>query len=135
METAAVTGPRVAAPRGLGANRAMSVFRPLSLGTPIPGSLHSVSCSLPTMADVIGYEERDARVLEAMRAGYPRFAVHPLVQELTRTLAAEVEYWPTPDPQLATGSREQIMDVYRQVRDGLARRIKDRLDWKPQGSL
>ena len=36
---------------------------------------------------------------------------------------------------VATGSREQIMDVYRQVRDGLARRIKDRLDWKPQGSL
>lgn len=60
---------------------------------------------------------------------------HHKALDMTRTLAAEVEYWPTPDPQLATGSREQIMDVYRQVRDGLARRIKDRLDWKPQGSL
>lgn len=59
---------------------------------------------------------------------------HHKALDMTRTLAAEVEYWPTPDPQLATGSREQIMDVYRQVRDGLARRIKDRLDWKPQGS-
>ena len=60
---------------------------------------------------------------------------HHKALDMTRTLAAEVEYWPTPDPQLATGSRGQIMDVYRQVRDGLARRIKDRLDWKPQGSL
>lgn len=66
----------------------MSAFPSLPLGTPIPGSPHSVSCSLPTMADVIGYEERNARVLGAMRAGYPRFAVHPFVQELTRHLAA-----------------------------------------------
>ena len=57
---------------------------------------------------------------------------HHKALEMTRTTAAEVEYWPTPDPQLATGSRDQIMEVYRSVRDGLARRIKDRLDWKPQ---
>lgn len=99
METDPVTGPRVAASRRVGANRAMSVFRPLPLGTPIPGSLHSVSCSLPTMADVTGYEERDPRVLEAMRAGYPRFAIHPLIQELTRELAGAIakpgeQLWP-----------------------------------------
>jgi protein-tyrosine-phosphatase len=58
---------------------------------------------------------------------------HHKALDLTRTLAADVEYWPTPDPQLATGSRDQIMDTYRQVRDGLARRIKDRLEWKPPG--
>lgn len=58
---------------------------------------------------------------------------HHKALDWTRTMASDVEYWPTPDPQLATGSRDQIMDVYRQVRDGLARRIKARLDWKPQG--
>ncbi len=58
---------------------------------------------------------------------------HHKALDMTRTVAAEVEYWPTPDPQLATGSRDQIMEVYRSVRDGLARRIKDRLEWKPQG--
>jgi len=58
---------------------------------------------------------------------------HHKALDLTRTVASEVEYWPTPDPQLATGSRDQIMEVYRSVRDGLARRIKDRLEWKPQG--
>lgn len=58
---------------------------------------------------------------------------HHKALDLTRTTAAEVEYWPTPDPQLATGSRDQIMETYRTVRDGLERRIRARLDWKPQG--
>lgn len=46
---------------------------------------------------------------------------------LTRTLAAEVEYWPTADPTVLQGSREQMLDAYRDVRDGLAKRIKERL--------
>lgn len=52
---------------------------------------------------------------------------HHKALELTRTLAAEVEYWPTMDPTLVQGSREQKLDAYRDVRDGLARRIKERL--------
>ena len=32
---------------------------------------------------------------------------HHKALELTRTLAADVEYWPTPDPTLASGNREQ----------------------------
>lgn len=46
---------------------------------------------------------------------------------LTRTIAAEVEYWPTADPTVLQGSREQMLDAYRDVRDGLAKRIKERL--------
>ena len=38
----------------------------------------------------------------------------------------EVEYWPTPDPTLAEGSRDQVMDAYRAFRDELRRRIRDR---------
>ncbi len=34
------------------------------------------------MADVIGYEEKDPRVVEAMASGYPRFVVHAFVREL-----------------------------------------------------
>lgn len=40
--------------------------------------------------------------------------------------AVEVIYWPTPDPTTATGSREQILDAYRQTRDYLLRLIKQR---------
>ncbi|WP_439498252.1 arsenate reductase ArsC [Bosea sp. (in: a-proteobacteria)] len=52
---------------------------------------------------------------------------HHKALELTRTLAADVEYWPTADPTATQGSREQMLDAYREVRDGLMRRIKARL--------
>ena len=48
---------------------------------------------------------------------------HHKALELTRTLAADVEYWPTPDPVGIEGSREQQLDAYRAVRDGLLARI------------
>src|SRR5712692_7264125 len=59
---------------------------------------------------------------------------HHKALELTRTLAAEVEYWPTPDPTLATGNREQQLDAYRGIRDQLLARIKARFDWRPGGN-
>ena len=59
---------------------------------------------------------------------------HHKALELTRTLAADVEYWPTPDPTLASGNREQQLDAYREVRDQLLARIKTRFDWRPGGN-
>ncbi len=52
---------------------------------------------------------------------------HHKALDLTRTLAAAVEYWPTPDPTLAQGSREQKLDAYRAIRDDFVRRITARL--------
>lgn len=51
---------------------------------------------------------------------------HHKALELTRTLAADVEYWPTPDPKVAEGNREQRLDAYREVRDMLLERIRAR---------
>jgi protein-tyrosine-phosphatase len=51
---------------------------------------------------------------------------HHKALELTRTLAADVEYWPTSDPVGLEGSREQRLDAYRAVRDGLIERIRHR---------
>lgn len=51
---------------------------------------------------------------------------HHAALELTRSMAVEVEYWPTADPSVATGTREQILDAYRDVRDRLAARIETR---------
>jgi protein-tyrosine-phosphatase len=51
---------------------------------------------------------------------------HHKALELTRTLAAEVEYWPTPDPSGIEGSREQKMQAYREICDGLLLRIRKR---------
>ena len=51
---------------------------------------------------------------------------HHAALELTRSLAVDVEYWPTADPSIATGTRERIMDAYRDVRDRLQARIVER---------
>lgn len=51
---------------------------------------------------------------------------HHQALEMTRTMAVDVEYWPTIDPTLSTGNREQILQAYRQVRDSLFARIKAR---------
>lgn len=48
---------------------------------------------------------------------------HHAALDMTRSWAADVVYWPTPDPTVATGTREQILNAYREVRDHLARRI------------
>lgn len=56
---------------------------------------------------------------------------HHKALELTRTQSLNVEYWPTVDPSTATGSRQQILDAYRQVRDDLMNRIKQRFGWQP----
>lgn len=51
---------------------------------------------------------------------------HHKAMELTRTMAVEVEYWPTMDPTAIEGTREQRLDAYRAVRDELTRRIENR---------
>jgi len=51
---------------------------------------------------------------------------HHKALQLAQGFAVDVEYWPTMDPTLASGSREQILAAYRAVRDGLFARIKAR---------
>lgn len=51
---------------------------------------------------------------------------HHRALELTRTNSIAVEYWPTSDPTLNTGNREQRLGAYRAVRDELEARIRAR---------
>ena len=51
---------------------------------------------------------------------------HHRALELTRTHAADVEYWPTHDPTGTEGSREQKLAAYRDVCDTLSMRIRRR---------
>ena len=59
---------------------------------------------------------------------------HHKALELTRTLAAEVEYWPTADPTAIEGSREQRLDAYRDVRDQLVQKIRGRFGRRGGGN-
>ena len=59
---------------------------------------------------------------------------HHRALEVTRTLGADVEYWPTADPTAIEGTREQRLDAYREVRDQLAKRIRQRFATQAQGN-
>jgi protein-tyrosine-phosphatase len=51
--------------------------------------------------------------------------------ELARQRSVEIEFWPTQDPTLELGSREEVLGAYRQVRDALAARIRQRFGRAP----
>jgi protein-tyrosine-phosphatase len=51
---------------------------------------------------------------------------HHSALNLIPKLGKAAEYWPTFDPSLTEGSREQVLLEYRTVRDGLERRIAQR---------
>lgn len=53
---------------------------------------------------------------------------HHHALEFTRTMAVDVEYWPTIDAtvMIGQGNRAQVLDYYRGVRDELFRKIKSR---------
>jgi protein-tyrosine-phosphatase len=48
--------------------------------------------------------------------------------DLAHTSAIEIEYWPTMDPTIVEGSREQRLDAYRAVRDAVLRKIRERFE-------
>ena len=56
---------------------------------------------------------------------------HHKALEFTRTMAIDVVYWPTPDATATQGSRSQMLDAYRDVRDRLTTRIKELLGRSP----
>ncbi|HET6320604.1 MAG TPA: low molecular weight phosphatase family protein [Hyphomicrobium sp.] len=57
---------------------------------------------------------------------------HHQALELTRTMAVDVEYWPTYDATVMVGhgTREQTLADYRDVRDQLFERIKSRFGFE-----
>ena len=46
--------------------------------------------------------------------------------ELARGRSVDLEYWPTFDPTLTLGPREAVLEAYRDVRDTLQARIRER---------
>ena len=51
---------------------------------------------------------------------------HHKALEMTRSMACDVEFWPTPDATAVEGSRETMLDAYRAVRDRLDRKLAER---------
>ena len=57
------------------------------LGSTFGAGKHRVISSLPTLHDVIGYEEKTPEVIAALHQGYPRFMRHFLVERMCAALA------------------------------------------------
>ncbi|MDR1010836.1 MAG: PLP-dependent transferase [Opitutaceae bacterium] len=92
----------------------------IPLGRRIPDSLHGVSFSLPTMRDVIGYEERDPEVVRHITSGYPRFVQHPLLRQaaehMVRALHLEGRrIWTTASIRAAAELCRQLAPAAAQV--------------------
>jgi protein-tyrosine-phosphatase len=51
--------------------------------------------------------------------------------DMTRTMACDVEFWNTFDPTIVEGTREQRLQAYREVRDFLMKKIRERFVRKP----
>ncbi|WP_295735323.1 low molecular weight phosphatase family protein [uncultured Bartonella sp.] len=82
--------------------------------------------------DGLSMKDHNPRGLEELSDGFFDLVItltpqaHHAVLERMRGFSVDVEYWPTPDPALATGSREQILDAYRDIRKNLKKRISER---------
>ncbi|MHC5305816.1 arsenate reductase/protein-tyrosine-phosphatase family protein [Bartonella sp. LJL80] len=82
--------------------------------------------------DGLSMDAHNPRGLEELADGFFDLVItltpqaHHAVLEQMRSFSVDVEYWPTPDPALATGSREQILDAYRDVREALKKKITER---------
>ncbi|KAA8645519.1 cystathionine gamma-synthase [Aspergillus tanneri] len=57
------------------------------VGGPVPPNTeHAVSVSLPTWKSNVAYEEGEPWLIGKMQCGYPRFFVHPIIQELAKEI-------------------------------------------------
>lgn len=69
----------------------MRYLNQIPLGKRVPDSPHSVCVSLPTLEDVIGYEEKNPKTLSQIRSGYPRFYKHYFISEVEETIQSELK--------------------------------------------
>lgn len=72
-----------------------------------------------------GFDELADRPFDLVVSLTPE--AHHRAAEMTRGQGVEMEYWPTFDPTLVEGSREQRLEAYREVRDAIDRRLLERL--------
>lgn len=94
----------------------MTVGQHIPLGQAIPDSLHAVSVSIPTMADVIGYEEKNPATLAKLTSGYPRFVLHTFLRQIEAHWQRLFEtpdhsYWPTSSEGMAKRLQAHLSDT------------------------
>lgn len=63
------------------------LFSHIPCGETLPvNNIHAVSVSMPTMRDVIDYEENTNNIHEKIKSAYPRFVMHPYLKTMSTFL-------------------------------------------------
>jgi cystathionine gamma-synthase len=75
----------------------------------IPASPHATVVSLPTLADVEGYERKDQKVWQHIQAGYPRFVRNHLVVQAASRAAQELKRSGELFPLVSRGAAEKLL--------------------------
>ncbi|NEQ71465.1 MAG: PLP-dependent transferase [Symploca sp. SIO2D2] len=83
----------------------MSFGPQLPLGQRIPDSVHAVSVSIPTLEDVVGYEERRPATMAKLKSGYPRFIKHEYLLQIEERWK---ELFDRPDHSIWLTSSERV---------------------------
>ncbi len=61
------------------------IFSHIPCGQTLPqNNIHAVSVSMPSLQDVIDYEEQTPQILEKITVAYPRFVMHPYLKTLAK---------------------------------------------------
>jgi len=87
------------------------------LGTSVPEGYHSISVSLPEWDHVVGYEESQPNVVNAMTVGYPRFRFHNDVTILNYILRS-LWYFASKTQQVDVSAKAVVIDVPNAVAVG-----------------
>jgi cystathionine gamma-synthase len=87
----------------------------IPFGSSIPvDNPHAVSVSLPTIAEVIGYEDKIPAVMQKLQSGYPRFYINKLIQKVqhsifeTKGIATTSEWLPVSSPHAVSLISNQL---------------------------
>jgi len=66
---------------------ARSIFSPIPCGQTLPvNNVHAVSVSMPTLQEVIDYEENTNGIHDKIKSAYPRFVMHPYLKKMAEFL-------------------------------------------------
>ena len=98
---------------------AKSIFSPISCGQTLPlNNIHAVSVSIPTLQEVIDYEENQNHIHEKIKSAYPRFMLHPYLKKMAEFLK----------------KRYTIDDKYEIVNIFFDQCVLEHISWKNPGT-
>lgn len=83
------------------------------LGATLPASPHGTVVSLPTLADVEGYERREPATWRHITAGYPRFVRNALVSQAAQQAAQQLRRAGALFPLASRRAAERILEWTR----------------------